>query len=79
VDGVADETAVFFLEANNWQLQNALASYFENGGNSSLLRQQPQMQIIEEVRVVERVWRRGTISARAWMRCGVLALTWVSS
>uniref|UniRef100_A0A6B2LFF1 Nbr1 FW domain-containing protein n=1 Tax=Arcella intermedia TaxID=1963864 RepID=A0A6B2LFF1_9EUKA len=49
VPGVEVEIAKFYLDANSWSLQNAIASFFEFGGEevkkqiSVLNRQKPQM------------------------------------
>lgn len=39
VPGVADEICKFFLEANNWTLQNALISFFEESGGADMAKQ----------------------------------------
>jgi len=52
VPGVEAEVARFFLEANSWTLQNAIASFFENNGDeikkqiAFLSRQKPQMAFV---------------------------------
>jgi len=49
IPSVQNDVARFFLEANNWSLQNAIASFFENNGGEDprkQLRQTPQMSFI---------------------------------
>eukprot|EP00126_Sphaerothecum_destruens_P000001 Sdes_comp10000_c0_seq1m1584 len=44
----SSETCRFFLEANNWSLQNAIASYFDNGGRGYIFESQlPQLWFSE--------------------------------
>eukprot|EP01121_Diplochlamys_sp_Union-15-3_P009034 TRINITY_DN2439_c0_g2_i2.p1 TRINITY_DN2439_c0_g2~~TRINITY_DN2439_c0_g2_i2.p1 ORF type:complete len:206 (-),score=33.31 TRINITY_DN2439_c0_g2_i2:332-883(-) len=51
VDGVDDETCRFFLEANNWTLQNAITSFFDYGSPNKVSQNivRPKMNFISEV------------------------------
>jgi len=50
VEGVDDDTCRFFLEANNWTLQNAIASFFDYGGPSKSSQNvvRPKMSFMSE-------------------------------
>eukprot|EP01135_Chromosphaera_perkinsii_P005914 Nk52_evm9s371 gene=Nk52_evmTU9s371 len=46
------DTCRFFLEANNWSLQTAIASFFDHGGTAAVAlnrTQKPEMQFLYEV------------------------------
>ena len=43
----------FFLEANNWNIQNAIASYYDAGSTEVIEQQRhpPEMQLIGDVTI----------------------------
>lgn len=71
-------TAQFFLEANNWTLQAAIASFFENGAvNLQLQRRNPVAEFVCDVTIgegesvpphtrFEKTWRLRNAGAEDW-------------
>eukprot|EP00050_Salpingoeca_kvevrii_P000319 m.145921 g.145921 ORF g.145921 m.145921 type:complete len:274 (-) comp10086_c2_seq4:306-1127(-) len=54
VAGADPDTARFFLEANNWSLQEAISSFFEYGGAGMVHSQQaPEAQFVCDVTIGE--------------------------
>lgn len=71
-------TAQFYLEANNWTLQAAIASFFENGGmNVQVSQRNPQAEFVSDITIGEgesvppnthfiKTWRLRNSGAEPW-------------
>lgn len=85
VPDAGPEEAQFFLEANNWSLQPAIMSYFDNGGQTFNRRPQcnPQAELVCDVTIAEgeevpphvrfqKTWRLRNTGAEQWPPSTVL-------
>eukprot|EP00696_Hemimastix_kukwesjijk_P015799 gnl/Hemi2/4041_TR1410_c0_g1_i1.p1 gnl/Hemi2/4041_TR1410_c0_g1~~gnl/Hemi2/4041_TR1410_c0_g1_i1.p1 ORF type:complete len:248 (+),score=70.58 gnl/Hemi2/4041_TR1410_c0_g1_i1:211-954(+) len=68
------DTCVFFLEANDWNLHNALSSFFDYGGSADRVQITPEVAFISDVETDQvvpghtftKLWRVQNTGSQAW-------------